>query len=250
MFERYFFESIKNHNYIKIFLFSLIITLLLSFVNSFIGSNALFLVALISLALAPTLITYFKQLNSNEIKRIFTPNKLISNHLEEIVISWSLFLGVSIGFYLSIIGGFTTELVYHEAFTNQLSAMMTQFDELFLPILFNNLTVALFTFVLSFLIFSAMIFMIVWNASLVSYYITTLTSSTQALSHSLLILPHGLLEIAGFVLAGIAGGILSQRFEDLKTLNREQTKEFREDIAFLLLFSFLFILIAAGIESF
>lgn len=249
MFENYFYKSIENHNYLNVFFLSLITTLLLAVVNYYIAGNAMFLVAFITLALSYPIIRYFKKLNNEEIKRIYPANKLFYNHIEEIITSWAVFLGVSIGFYIALISGLVTQLTYHQAFIGVLQGMLTAVDEIFMVILINNLTVGLFTFILSFLVFSGFIFVLVWNASLVAYYIFyTFEYSPLALLTVLLILPHGLLEIAGYVLAGIAGGILAYRLELFKNISKREQKEFRRDLSILIFGAILLITIGAIIE--
>ena len=249
MFETQFYNSIKNHNYINIFLLSFVSTILLGILNYFVGGNALFLVAFISLAIAFPIIKYFKKLNSEEIKRVYSANKLINSHLEEIIAIWSIFIGITIGFYITIVAGLTTQLQYHIAFTNQLQGMITNIFGTFLTILINNLTVSFFTFLLSILIFSGFIFVIVWNASLVSYFIYTLQNSTTALITSILLIPHALLEIGGYVLAGTAGGLLAYRFDVWSTFSKEEKKEFRKDFTLLIISSIVFIFLGAMIET-
>ena len=251
MFENYFYKSIENHNYLNVFFLSLITTLLLAVLNYYIAGNAMFLVAFITLALSYPIIRYFKKLNNEEIKRIYPANKLFYNHIEEIITSWAVFLGVSIGFYIALISGLVTQLTYHQAFIGVLQGMLTAVDELFLTILINNLVVGIFTFILSFLFFSGFIFVLVWNASLVAYYIYyTFDYSTAALITIFLILPHGLLEIAGYVLAGIGGGILAYRLELYKNITKDQQKEFIRDLSILIFGAVFLITVGAIIEVF
>ncbi|MCH8520270.1 MAG: stage II sporulation protein M [Nanoarchaeota archaeon] len=250
MFETFLYKSIEKHNYINVFILTLIITLLLAILNYYIGANAMFLVAFISLALSFPMIRYFRKLNNLEIKRIYSSNKLLYNHIEEIIMCWVVFIAVGIGFFIATTTGLITQFTYHEAFVGKLIGMITNYQDLFTIILLNNLIVGLFTFLLSFLVFSGMIFVLVWNASLVAYYLYSLQSSQTALITSLLILPHGLLEVGGYVLAGIAGGLLAYRFEVWNSLNKEEQKEFRKDLFLLVSFSICLIVIGAVIESF
>ncbi|MFT4244891.1 MAG: stage II sporulation protein M [Candidatus Woesearchaeota archaeon] len=250
MFEAFFYKSIQEHRYLNIFILTLITTLLLAILNYFIGGNAMFLVAFISLALSFPIIRYFRKLNNEEIKRIYSSNKLLHNHIEEIIICWVIFIAVGIGFFIALITGLITEFTYHEAFVSKLIGMVTQFQELFAVILINNLVVGFLTFLLSFLVFSGFIFVLIWNASLVAYYLYSLQDSQTALITSILILPHGLLEIGGYVLAGIAGGLLAYKFEIWKSLCQKEQQEFRKDFTILIIGAILLILIGAVVESF
>ena len=80
----------------------------------------------------------------------------------------------------------------------------------FNDVLFNNLGVMVFSFIFSILFGAGMVFILAWNASVLGVFIGKLSESIYHIpSVSLLFLPHGLPEIAGYVVSGIAGGIMS-----------------------------------------
>jgi uncharacterized membrane protein SpoIIM required for sporulation len=85
---------------------------------------------------------------------------------------------------------------------------------LFSSILTNNLQVMTFSFFFSFIFGAGMVFIIAWNASILGVYVGAKLSETMW--HipvvTLGFLPHGIPEIAGFVTAGLAGGLLSAAF--------------------------------------
>jgi len=85
---------------------------------------------------------------------------------------------------------------------------------LFSRILLNNLQVMAFSFFFSFIFGAGMVFIIAWNASILGVYVGAKLSETMW--HipvvTLGFLPHGIPEIAGFVTAGLAGGLLSAAF--------------------------------------
>ena len=94
---------------------------------------------------------------------------------------------------------------------------------LFSRILVNNLQVMAFSFFFSFIFGAGAVFIIAWNASILGVYVGAKLSET--VWHIPLVtmgfLPHGIPEIAGFVTAGLAGGLLSAAFirnRDLKML--------------------------------
>ena len=137
---------------------------------------------------------------------------------------------------------------YQESFVLDVSGYITQGHLSFSEILVNNLTVAFFTFILSFLVFSAMVFVLVWNASIVSYYLFSLGSIKQSFLVGALLLSHGLLEIGGFMLAGIAGSLLAYRFDKRKKLTSSLNKQFYVDLGLLLGSSIFLIVFGAIIE--
>ncbi len=124
-------------------------------------------------------------------------------------------------------------------------------------ILANNLMVLLLSVVFSFLYGAGALFIITWNASVmatvVGYFIKTriiqdganyLAITTQGLVRYLL---HGIPEIAAFMIAGLASGIISFALlkHDWKSPN---FKLVLKDASFLFLLSLVFVLMAGLIE--
>jgi stage II sporulation protein M len=117
----------------------------------------------------------------------------------------------------------------------------------FTQILNNNLQVMFFAFLFSLVFGAGAIFIIAWNASILGVYIGDLANSLwQIPIVSLSFLPHGLPEIGAYLIAGIAGGLLSAM------LIRKNTIHIKEVVAFdclkLLIIACVLIVIAAGIE--
>ncbi|MCD6496659.1 MAG: stage II sporulation protein M [Candidatus Aenigmarchaeota archaeon] len=80
----------------------------------------------------------------------------------------------------------------------------------FIQILENNLWVTSFAFVFSLIFGAGAIFIIVWNASILGAYIGRLSESFFHIPIvSLNFLPHGIPEIAGYIIAGISGSLIS-----------------------------------------
>ena len=129
----------------------------------------------------------------------------------------SFFLGVTIGYIisacllpanyfqiqeeviLSIRGSITGDLLN----TSFLHAIIS-----------NNLWVFFLTFAISFLFSAGMIFILVWNASVLGVF---LAKASENIMHFHLLaisyLPHGLLEITSYILAGISGALISYQFD-------------------------------------
>jgi uncharacterized membrane protein SpoIIM required for sporulation len=117
----------------------------------------------------------------------------------------------------------------------------------FIAILLNNLQVMMFAFLFSFAFGSGAIFIIVWNASILGVYIGQLSRSIYEIPLvSWLFAPHGIPEIAAYLFAGLAGGIMSAaliRKIPLRTLEVILLDAFK-----MLTVAALLILVAAGIE--
>jgi len=117
-------------------------------------------------------------------------------------------------------------------------------------IVFNNLKVMAFAFLLSFLFGTGATFILSWNASILGIFLASY--ARQGLYHSLLLtttgmFPHAAVEIVAYFLAGIAGGILSVGMVREKFLS----PEFRlmlKDSLFLLVLAVAFVLVGAYLE--
>ena len=85
-------------------------------------------------------------------------------------------------------------------------------SSLFDMIMFNNLRVMIFAFLLSFLLGTGALFILSWNASILAIYLASLLKkglASEFLLKSIGIMPHAPIEIFAYFAAGIAGGILS-----------------------------------------
>ncbi len=83
-------------------------------------------------------------------------------------------------------------------------------EGLFSSILLNNLQVMTVAFAFSLIFGAGAIFIIVWNASVLGVFIGKFSKSALHFSIVYLgFLPHGALEIGGYLAAALAGGILS-----------------------------------------
>jgi len=121
--------------------------------------------------------------------------------------------------------------------------------ETFNRILINNLQVMLFSFLFSFIFGAGAIFIIIWNASVLGVYIGQLSKAVWHIPVvSLSFLPHGVPEIIGYLLAGLAGGLLSAAI--LRKNPSHVLKIIVIDSLKILLIGVIFICIGAGIEAF
>ncbi len=117
----------------------------------------------------------------------------------------------------------------------------------FLAILLNNLQVMMFAFLFSFVFGAGAIFIIVWNAAILGVFIGNLSKSLFELPLvSLLFIPHGIPEIAAYLFAGVAGGIISAAL--IRKIPFHTLEIIILDAFKMLTIAAFLILIAAGIE--
>ncbi|MCD6399121.1 MAG: stage II sporulation protein M [Candidatus Aenigmarchaeota archaeon] len=202
-----------------IFIFGLVFTILASVISKFVfpSFTGIISVFLVSLMGAYPLITYLRKKESQEMMKRMSEEKLLRRHEDELMIYLSFFLGVTIGYIisacllpanyfqiqeeviLSIRGSITGDLLN----TSFLHAIIS-----------NNLWVFFLTFAISFLFSAGMIFILVWNASVLGVF---LAKASENIMHFHLLaisyLPHGLLEITSYILAGISGALISYQFD-------------------------------------
>lgn len=273
MLDRFILKTEFSQNYFVLFIISFLIGIILAFVNYFIGGNSLFLVALISLALAYPITNYARKMDRKMVDEFNTTKFFVKRYKKELVLFWTLFLGILLSIIFSMSFNLITDMSYQEMFVQKISGNITQSDFGFGVVLLNNLKVAFFTFIISFLVFSGLIFVIVWNASILGYYLYNLGSFGESFFNFLLLFPHALLEIGGYIFAGIAGAILAYRIDlaysskyyekynpkkkeyELKpdrrqTFSKILNKRLFIDFGYLLLLSFVFILVGSFIETF
>ncbi|MDA3855708.1 MAG: stage II sporulation protein M [Candidatus Woesearchaeota archaeon] len=270
MLEEILFDSEKENNFLKISFITIIITITLGMLNYFLGQISFLLVSLVSLALSYPLISYIKKIDRDTIDEFQNKKNIFKRYNKELVVFWSIFIGAIIGFYILNSTGLTNDFTYEESFISSTSGMITQTTLDFITIFTNNLKVALFTFIISFIVFSGLIFVLVWNASIVAYYLFTFSSYKQALFTGLTILAHGLLEIGGYIFIGLAGGILAHRLnlayksKNYTLKNKDSSKDIKKDrrntfkkivnkrlfldLSYLIIIGITFIFIAATLE--
>ncbi|MBI4020375.1 MAG: stage II sporulation protein M [Candidatus Aenigmarchaeota archaeon] len=80
----------------------------------------------------------------------------------------------------------------------------------FVSIFSNNMQVLLISFLFSFAFGAGAIFILTWNASILGVFIGQLSKTVWDIpAVSAAFLPHGIPEIAGYLIAGLGGGIIS-----------------------------------------
>ncbi|MDY6768833.1 MAG: stage II sporulation protein M [Candidatus Nanohaloarchaea archaeon] len=224
MFERLVVRFNDSERFVDVFLLSVFFTvlsvLLVQHVVAFqIGSSNLagvIAVLLTSLAVAYPFVSYLLEEEEMAVSKDWSEATLLKRHAHQLELYLSFFLGATVGFALS------TFFVSQEFYSVQLQVLetvrsptgMAVGGAMFTDIIANNLWVFSVTFLLTFFIASGVLFVLAWNASVLGVLIGQLASSAVEVPVvTIYYLPHGLLEIGGYVFAGIAGALLSYRVE-------------------------------------
>lgn len=118
----------------------------------------------------------------------------------------------------------------------------------------NNLGVAVIFFLLSFFYGAGAIFLMVWNASIFATFVSlTIKNIGKGFEHGFLLLGtfsmYIIPEIAGFLLAAIAGGVISKAVI-VEEFMSNSFKNVVKDALVLLLCSIIILLIAAFLEGY
>lgn len=261
MFERLVLRFSDSENYLDILLlsafFTLLSILLVQHVIAFEvgGTNlgGIIAVLLTSLAVSYPFISYTVEQEREELRQRWGERKLLQRHARQMELYLAFFLGVTVAFALSTF--FVSESFYF-AQLEVLKSIRGPTGNvigggLVSAIIHNNLWVFGITFVLSFFLASGFLFVLVWNASVLGVLIGSLANSALHIPFiTVLYLPHGLLEVGAYVLAGLAGSLLSYRIESdiFDEVDAEHRSAVTKDVAVMLFFGVLMILLAGVIE--
>lgn len=200
----------------------------------------------ITASLAPVVYGVFRE--EEEIERECADHVIsksfIDRHDEPIKIFTLLFIGIFISFFLVAIT-FPSEFV-ESLFSDQLNeieritsiptgravggALSADILEI---ILWNNLRVMGLSFALSFLIGVGAVVILAWNASILALYLASFVRNgliEEFMVRTISIIPHAPIEIFGYFVAGIAGGILSAGMIRERCMSREFRLIFRDSI--------------------
>ncbi len=229
-------EEYKN-NLLVIFFFALFFTVMAVYLTNYILpiSQGLVAVFLVSLMGAYPLIAYLRSEEKVEMIKRLSEEKLLKRHANELAIYLAFFLGVTFGFIIADFifpqNFFAIQIEIIEGIRGASIGAVTGnaiISTLFERIINNNLWVFFLTFIISFLFSAGMIFVLVWNASVLGVFIARVSGGVSEMHIvALSYLPHGILEIASYILAGISGALLSYQFGYYYT-----TKEYKKETFF------------------
>lgn len=224
MLERVIVEVDRSDHYLDIGILSLFFTLLAvllvhGLIPFQIGDTNLagvMTVLIASLAVAYPFSHHILQREQEDIGDRLSERRLLYRHMADLKLYTVYFLGTTVAFAISTF--FVPETFYSVQFDvlESIGAPTGQVigQPLFQTILENNLWVMLVTFVLTFFFTAGIVFILAWNASVLGVLIGDLSQSLiEVPLMTLPYLPHGLLEIGGYILAGMAGAILSYGVE-------------------------------------
>jgi len=176
-------------------------------------------------------------------------------HGQDILILLLFFFGITAAFSLSyhfVPEGFyqsqTSKINQILGVTGKITSMATDQKAMFMHTIFtNNMNVMLFSFFFSFIFGAGAVFIIAWNASVLGIRIGQLSTNPWDIpAHTLPYLPHGVLEIGGYLCAGLAGGIMSAAF--IRKNNTKVLKYIAVDSMKIILLGFALIFLGAVVE--
>jgi len=147
------------------------------------------------------------------IKKHYHESRFFERHVKDFVIFLYFFAGITLAFafWYLILSGDT--FIIQVAKINQmrgLAGAVTGIHPNFSIILSNNLNVMFFSFMFSFILGAGAVFIIVWNASILGVAIGKDAAGILDIpAISSLYILHGVPEIAGYIAAALAGGLIS-----------------------------------------
>lgn len=233
-------------------------------------------VFLVSLASMPLLYAIIRYEEEQDIK-IQNQKTLLKQHAKAIRAYFMLFIGVTLAFAITflILPADTMQVAFqsqidtyetinpHHSITGQASTQVHQFNKIFL----NNFRVMTLVILFSFLYGAGAIFILSWNASVLGLAIgftireviadiiktqgaVDITTWLAVSTHTVLIRYgiHGAIEMIGYMVAGLAGGIISVA----AIRHHFQTEHFQNivvDSADLILIALLLLLAGAAFEA-
>jgi uncharacterized membrane protein SpoIIM required for sporulation len=117
----------------------------------------------------------------------------------------------------------------------------------FLGVFANNTQVLLFSYVFSLLFGAGAVFILVWNASVLGIFIGNISKSLFEIPIQIIpYLPHGILEIGGYIAAALAGGLLSAAI--LRSHRKEILVKIFLDTMIILGIGFFLVFLGAVVE--
>lgn len=152
-------------------------------------------------------------LEEDYIKKHYHESRFFERHVKDFVIFLYFFAGITLAFafWYMILTGDT--FIVQVAKINQMRGLggaVTSIHPNFSAILANNLNVMFFSFMFSFILGAGAVFIIVWNASILGIAIGKDAASLIDIpAISSLYVLHGVPEIAGYIAAALAGGLIS-----------------------------------------
>jgi len=178
-------------------------------------------------------------------------------HGKDVLVLLFFFFGLTAAFSLTYVvlpDGFyvsqTTKIDQILGLTGNVTGLGTDQRTAFMQtIFFNNINVLLFSFFFSFIFGAGAVFIISWNASVLGVRIGQLSESAWHIPlRTLPYLPHGILEIGGYLCAALAGGLLSAAF--VRKNNGKILQAITVDCTKIALLGVALVFLGAAVESY
>ncbi|MFT4326283.1 MAG: stage II sporulation protein M [Candidatus Woesearchaeota archaeon] len=246
MLERWIFNDEENAHFLRLFTEMFIVFLVVSFLNYFIKGNFLFLVALSSISVAYPVTKYIRREDHNELFD-HSMSDVLQRFDRQMLVFWVIFIAATIAFIITF--GLLTDTTFHANIVESVSGRMVNPDLSFSDIFFNNLYVGFITFLVALVSTSGIIFIIVWNASMLTYVLAQSGTRISSLTMMFSYLGHALLEIGGFVMLGMAASLLSYRIERFKRFDRHANKVLFINFSLLVIIGIVLIFLGALVET-
>ncbi len=206
-------------------IFVSLISLFMAFVV-FPESSGLFTAIFVTFAMTPfmvNLLTYEAFVTEYEIKKRLKQS-FFQRYEETLMVYVTFFTGMILA--LSLVFVFLPDDTVNKLFEDQIKEIQLirgsfLSSNTFIKILSNNIGVLIISVIFAFIFGSGAVFILSWNASVLSAAIG-LTAKSVGGFHGIPValatyMPHGVFEIAAYFLGGIAGGILSAALMKRKT---------------------------------
>lgn len=226
MFERVVVYFTDNERYTDIAILSVFFTLIsVVLVNNLVPFRVdgqelagVMVVLITSLAVAYPFVHYLLRREQEEVKEQWAEPRMLRRHAEEFALYISFFLGCTVAFAISTFyvpdGFYDIQVQVLDSIGAPIMTGQVIDSTFLMEIIINNLWVFLVTFILTFFVTSGVVFILVWNASVLGVLIGNLSQSLfEVPLRTLPYLPHGIPEIGAYVLAGIAGALMSYEAE-------------------------------------
>ena len=259
------FSAIKNRK-LAAFLSGLLYSTLGVFLSIWVFREyaSFIMVFLSAMAAMPFIYDSIKSEEKKDLK-INDEYKLLKEHSKWVIVFIFIFIGLFVGFFIwhtvlpdSVVNDvFSTQSSTILSINSHVSGNFSDSLNLFSKIFFNNIKVLIFCILFAFLYGFGAIFILAWNASVVStaagiFFKNSILQKglMYSISFSLLrYMIHGIPEMAGYMIGGLAGGIISVAIirHDIRT---KKFENILLDSSELLLIAIFILFIAALLEVF
>ncbi len=236
------------------FLFLLYISFFSTFISMIISSNLTHFCSgyvTLALTLIPLSIIFSKILEREEkIEEKIDKFIIHSNFIKDF---FAMFIGVSLAYFLfTIINPYSPLLIPQNEAIKEIFAefrgMYLNKGEFFYKIFTNNLKVLIVSFILNFIYGAGALFVIIWNASILGYYLGISFIKGKNVFFILLnILPHGILEFTAYFISALSGGLLALSLLNYK---KEVFHKILSHSILLFVISVIILFLAALIEAY